>query len=154
LFGTLLSILFALSTLFLQNYLEDQLIGDTIRKELGDYVQQLRLDPSVVEPFYTRIQGYITRPGDPNETVSGQVRALPHGVHDVSTAQGSYKVAVHKDDDLWAFLMYDVSDNQLLKQQLMRRDPVFSHVVHSRSLVFTKSHETGHRSGHEAGYPG
>ena len=27
LFGTLLSVLFALSTLFLQNYLEDQLIG-------------------------------------------------------------------------------------------------------------------------------
>ena len=119
LFGTLLSILFALSTLFLQKYLEDQLIGGTIKQELSDYVQQLRRDPSVAEPFYTRIQGYVTRPGDPNQTVSLQVRNLSQGVHDVKNSQGSYKVAVHKDDDLWAFLMYNVSDNQLLKRQLI-----------------------------------
>jgi len=48
LFGTLLSALFALSTLFLQNYLEDQLIGATLKQELDDYVTQLRLDPSVI----------------------------------------------------------------------------------------------------------
>jgi signal transduction histidine kinase len=119
LFGTLLSVLFALSTLFLQNYLEDQLIGATLEQELGDYVTQLRLDPSVVEPFYTRIQGYITRPGDPNQTVSAQVRLLPTGVHDVKIAGGVFKAAVLKEEDLWAFLIYDVSDNQLLKKQLI-----------------------------------
>jgi signal transduction histidine kinase len=119
LFGTLLSVLFALSTLFLQNYLEDQLIGATLEQELDDYVTQLRLDPSVVEPFYTRIQGYITRPGDPNQTVSAQVRLLPTGVHDVKIAGGVFKAAVRKEEDLWAFLIYDVSDNQLLKKQLI-----------------------------------
>jgi signal transduction histidine kinase len=119
LFGTLLSALFALSTLFLQNYLEDQLIGATLKQELDDYVTQLRLDPSVVEPFYTRIQGYITRPGDPNQTVSSEVRDLPTGVHDVRIAGGAFKAAVRKEDELWAFLIYDVSDNQRLKQQLI-----------------------------------
>ena len=119
LFGTLLSALFAVSTLFLQNYLEDQLIGATLKQELDDYVTQLRLDPSVIEPFYTRIQGYITRPGDPNHTVDVQVRNLPTGVHDVKTAQGVFKAAVRKEDDLWAFLIYDVSDNQRLKKQLI-----------------------------------
>jgi signal transduction histidine kinase len=119
LFGTLLSVLFALSTLFLRNYLEDQLIGATLQRELDDYVQQLRLDPTVVEPFYTRIQGYITRPGDPNQTVSAQIRQLPNGVHDVRTELGVFKAAVRKDDDLWAFLIYDVSDNQKLKKQLI-----------------------------------
>jgi signal transduction histidine kinase len=120
LFGTLLSALFALSTLFLQNYLEDQLIGDTLQEELDDYVNQLRFDPSVVEPFYSRIQGYLTRPGDPNETVDEAVRNLNTGVHDVRLASGMFiKAAVRKDDDLWAFLLYDVSDNQRLKQQLL-----------------------------------
>jgi signal transduction histidine kinase len=118
-FGTLLSVLFALSTLFLQNYLEDQLIGATLKQELDDYVQQLQLDPTVVEPFYTRIQGYITRPGDPNQTVSAQFRKLPTGVHDVRTGLGVFKAAVRKDDELWAFLIYDVSDNQRLKNQLI-----------------------------------
>lgn len=119
LFGTLLSVLFALSTLFLQNYLEDQLIGATLKKELDDYVNQLRIDPTVVEPFYTRIQGYITRPGDPNQTVSVQIRELPTGVHDVETLTGVFKAAVRKEDDLWAFLIYDVSDNQRLENQLV-----------------------------------
>jgi signal transduction histidine kinase len=115
----LLSALFALSTLFLQNYLEDQLIGTTLKRELDDYVDQLRLDPSVVEPFYTRIQGYITRPGDPNKTVSAEVRDLPEGVHDVRMSNSVFKAAVRKEDDLWAFLIYDVSDNQRIKKQLI-----------------------------------
>jgi len=119
LFGTLLSALFALSTLFLQNYLEDQLIGATLKQELDDYVDQLRLDPTVVEPFYTRIQGYVTRPGDPNRTVDAEVRNLPAGVHDVRTVRGMFKAAVRKEDDLWAFLIYDVSENQRLKRQLI-----------------------------------
>ena len=119
LFGTLLSALFALSTLLLRNTLEDQLIGATLKQELDDYVTELRLDPSVVEPFYTRIQGYITRPGDPNQTVNAQVRALPSGVHDVKMTGGVFKAAVRKEEDLWAFLIYDVSDNQLLKKQLV-----------------------------------
>jgi len=118
-FGTLLSVLFALSTLFLQNYLEDQLIGATLKQELDDYVTQLRVDPTVVEPFYTRIQGYITRPGDPNKTVNAQVRTLPSGVHDVQMTGGAFKAAVRKEEDLWAFLIYDVSDNQLLKRRLV-----------------------------------
>ena len=96
LLGTLLSALFAISTLALQNYLEDQLIGETLAQELNDYVGQLRVDPSVVEPFYTRIQGYITRPGDPNNPVSAQVRDLPSGVHDVKISGGVFKAAIRR----------------------------------------------------------
>lgn len=117
--GTLLSALFAVSTLVLLETVEDELIGETIAQELDDYVRQLRLDPTVVEPFYTRIQGYITRPGDPNRTVSTEVRDLPTGVHDVKIAGGTFKVAVRKEDDLWAFLIYDVSDNQRIKRLLV-----------------------------------
>jgi signal transduction histidine kinase len=119
LLGTLLSALFAISTLALQNYLEDQLIGATLARELDDYVGQLRIDPSVVEPFYTRIQGYLTRPGDPNQTVSAEVRDLPSGVHDVKIAGGMFKAAIRKEEDLWAFLIYDISDNQRIKRQLI-----------------------------------
>ncbi|MDX1460968.1 MAG: HAMP domain-containing sensor histidine kinase [Xanthomonadales bacterium] len=119
LLGTLLSGLFAASTLFLQNTLEDQLIGETLAQELDDYVAQLRLDPTVVEPFYTRIQGYVTRPGDPNRNVDAQIRELEPGVHDVETPEGVFKAAVVKEDDLWAFLIYDITDNRRLTRQLL-----------------------------------
>jgi len=115
----LLSALFAVSTLALQNYLEDQLIGATLAQELDDYVSQLRIDPSVVEPFYTRIQGYITRPGDPNHTVNEAVRGLPSGVHEVNIEGGLFKAAIRKEPDLWAFLIYDISENQRIKKQLI-----------------------------------
>ncbi|NRB71172.1 MAG: HAMP domain-containing histidine kinase [Xanthomonadales bacterium] len=119
LLGTLLSGLLAISVLTLQSYLEDQLIGATLEQELDDYVAQLRADPSVVEPFYTRIQGYVTRPGDPNRSVAAQVRSLDTGVHDVTIGGVAFKAAVRKDDDLWAFLTYDVSDNSRLTTRLI-----------------------------------
>ena len=118
-FGTLLSALFAFSTLVLLEIVEDKLIGDTIEQELDEYVNQLRIDPSVVEPFYTLIQGYITRPGDPNHTVSSEVRDLPSGVHDVRIADGIYKAAIRKEEDLWAFLIYDISENERIKRLLI-----------------------------------
>ena len=119
LFGTLLSGLFAISTLFLQDTLEDELIGSTLKQELDDYLVQLRRDPTLVEPFHTRIQGFITRPGDPNQSVSAQIRNLDSGVHEVETAEGYFKAAVRKDEDLWAFLIYDITENQRLTNRLV-----------------------------------
>lgn len=119
LFGTLLSGLFAVSTLLVQDSLENALIGSTLKQELDDYLVQLRRDPTLVEPFHTRIQGFVTRPGDPNHSVSAQIRSLDVGVHDVETAEGFFKAAVRKDDDLWAFLIYDISDNRRLTNQLI-----------------------------------
>lgn len=119
LFGTLLSSLFAISTLFLQSTLEDELIGSTLKQELDDYLVQLREDPTLVEPFHTRIQGFVTRPGDPNHSVVAQIRELEPGVHEVQTPEGYFKAAVRKDDDLWAFLIYDITDDQRLTQRLI-----------------------------------
>ncbi len=119
LFGTLLSSLFAISTLFLQDSLEDELIGSTLKQELDDYLVELRRDPTLVEPFHTRIQGFVTRPGDPNHSVPAQIRGLEPGVHEVATAEGYFKAAVRKDDDLWGFLIYDISDKQRLTTQLV-----------------------------------
>ena len=119
LFGTLLSGLFATSTMFLQGYLENQLIGTTLKQELDDYLIQLHKDPTFVEPFHTRIQGFVTRPGDPNHSVSSHIRNLDPGVHEVETPQGAFMAAVRKDDDLWAFLIYDVTENLRLKRQLV-----------------------------------
>ncbi|MBT8071780.1 MAG: HAMP domain-containing histidine kinase [Xanthomonadales bacterium] len=119
LFGTLLSGLFAISTLLLQRTLEDELIGSTLKQELDDYLVQLRQDPTRLEPFHTRIQGFITRPGDPNQSVTAKIRNLDTGVHEVETTEGYFKAAVRKDEDLWAFLIYDISENQRLTNRLV-----------------------------------
>ncbi len=117
-FGTLLSVLFAGAALFLQNWLEDALIANTLAGEVDQYVADLRRDPTLVEPFYTRIQGYVTRPGRA-EIVPDPFRELPAGVHDVRTDAASFKVAVRKDDDFWVFLTYDISENRELLRRLI-----------------------------------
>ena len=118
-FGTLLSCLFAISTLLLQRSFEDKLIGPTLKQELDDYLVQLYKDPTLVEPFHTRIQGFVTRPGDPNHSVNARIRALETGVHEVETPEGYFKAAVRKDAELWAFLIYDITENQRLAERLV-----------------------------------
>jgi signal transduction histidine kinase len=118
LFGTLLSVLFAAAVLFLQAWLEDALIARTLEHELDQYLEQVRRNPSVLEPFYTRIEGYLTRPGQA-EIVPQPFRGLPSGVHDVIANDRAYKAAVRKDDDFWAFLTYDISENRELSRRLV-----------------------------------
>ncbi|MEM1081167.1 MAG: HAMP domain-containing sensor histidine kinase [Pseudomonadota bacterium] len=118
LFGTLLSMLFAVAVLFVQQWLEDALISRTLAQELDQYLIELREDPSIVEPFYSRIEGYVTRPGRA-EIVPSAFRDLPTGVHDVQTDNASFKAAIRKDEDVWGFITYDVSDNQELARRLL-----------------------------------
>ena len=116
-FGTLLSVLFAVAVLLLQSFLVDALISRTLADEIDQYVAGLREDPTLVEPFYTRIEGYVTRPGRA-AIVPQPFRGLPSGVHDVSIDEAQYKAAIRKDDDFWVFLTYDVSENQELARRL------------------------------------
>ena len=117
-FGTFLSVLFALAVLFVQNLLEDTLITQTLAEEVDQYIIDLRQDPTLVEPFYTRIQGYVTRP-ERAEIVPEPFRALPSGVHEVATDEAYYKAIIRKEDDFWVFLTYDISDNRELSRQLI-----------------------------------
>ncbi len=118
LFGTLLSVLFAVAAMLLQSWLEDALIARTLADEVDQYISDLREDPTLVEPFYTRIQGYVTRP-ERAEIVPTPFRDLPSGVHDVSTGEGYFKAAVAKEEDFWVFLTYDVSENRELSRRLL-----------------------------------
>lgn len=118
LFGTVLSVLFAVSALILQEYITDQLISRTLRAEIDQYVLQLRTDPTQVEPFYSRIQGYVTRPNQ-TDIVPEAFRDLPTGVHEVDSAIGLYRAAVRKEDEFWVFLTYDVSANRSVTHRLI-----------------------------------
>lgn len=117
-FGTCLSALFALAMLFVQSLLEDALITQTLADEVDQYITDLREDPSLVEPFYTRIQGYVTRPNR-TDIVPAPFRDLPPGVHEVQTQQAYYKAVIRKEDDFWVFLTYDISDNRELSRRLV-----------------------------------
>lgn len=117
-FGTVLSGLFAISAFVLQDYITDQLISRTLKEELDDYVLQLRRNPAVAEPFYTRIDGFVTRPGKA-DIVPLAFRELETGVHEVESDGKSYRAAVRKEHDFWVFLTYDVTADRTITRQLI-----------------------------------
>lgn len=118
LFGTLVSVLFAAAVLLLQSWLVDALISRTLSEEIDQYITDLREDPTLVEPFYTRIEGYVTRP-ERADIVPEPFRDLPSGVHDVRANDSHFKAAVRKAEDFWVFLTYDVSENREVARRLV-----------------------------------
>ncbi len=121
LFGTLLTGLFAGATLAMRQYLEDKLIGDQISLELINYVEDFRRDPEAAGTPFSRIEGYVY--GKRRfANVPFAWRDLGNGVFDLveETADGPsfYKLAVHKEEDVWFFLRYDVSQEARARQQL------------------------------------
>ncbi len=117
LFGTLLSGLFAIATNLLQDYLEDQLVAETLKKEVDDYIDTLRLNPGAREPFHSRIEGFVTAP-EKAEIVPVLFRDLPSGVHKVSNGTRTWQAAIRKDSDMWVFLTQDVSNSERIEARL------------------------------------
>jgi signal transduction histidine kinase len=121
LFGTLLTGLFAVAALGMRQYLEDKLIGDQLSLELANYVADFRRDPEAPGTPFSRIEGYVYgKRRFANAPFAW--RDLPDGVHDLVEESGEgrkyYKLAVHKDEDFWFFLRYDLSQEAYARQQL------------------------------------
>ena len=121
LLGSGLTVLFALATIGLREKLEDDLIGETLRKSLQDYADTFYRDPTAQGSF-EKIVGYVysTR-RFPNVPLDW--RDLESGVHDLveDNAEGtpqSYKLAVRKDQDYWFFLRYDTSQERESQSRL------------------------------------
>lgn len=121
-FGTLLTLLFAASTLFLREYLERKLIGQELQLNLEAYATSFYSDQGKELAPFQRIRGGVF-----SQRTRGNVpfawRDLPNGVHDVSetSADGDlreYKLAVRKDADFWFFLRYDVTDQRRTQRRL------------------------------------
>lgn len=116
LLGSLLAILFAVAVLVLRDWLENRLIDDTLSRELSNYVQQFREDPTNDLGTYSKIVGYVI-PEHRFANAPLNWRYLDDGVHRVvenseADGQAAYKLAVLKDDDFWFFLRYDVTQEE------------------------------------------
>jgi signal transduction histidine kinase len=123
LLGFVLTALFAAATLWLRETLENQLIAETLQREVDAYVADTRRDPD--NPYYpfSRIEGWIFSQRR-FANVPFEWRGFPTGVHEVREAGAPgeeprrFFLAVRRDPDLWAFLRYDISQEEISAQQL------------------------------------
>ena len=123
LFGIGLTGLFAITTLVMREWLEDELIANTLQGEVDKAVEVNRADPTKGGGIpFSRITGDIKGRNRFAEVPFN--RQFDTGVYDISELDPQsgetryYKLAVRKADDLWAFLQYDVTEERRTRNVL------------------------------------
>lgn len=124
LFGLVLTALFAASTVYMRARLEDQLINDTLLREVNNFAQFKRENPQPEAPWQmsTYTADIYSARRFANVPLSWQ--QYETGVYDLQDYDRDgnlrpIKLAVSKSGDLWAFLQQDVSAQKLTERQLM-----------------------------------
>ncbi len=110
-FGFALTVLFAISAVYLRGYLEDKLIGEVLAQNLEDYANKFYIDPNVGPTPLKTVVGY-TYSAQKFANVPLAWHDLNNGAYDLSEPDGKggklvYKLAVRKDPNFWFFLKYD-----------------------------------------------
>ena len=124
LFGLGLTALFAAATIYLRINLEDQLINSTLTRELKNFVDFKHDNPDPNAPWRMSLfEANIVRAGR-TATIPFAWQKYDSGVYDIEDygREGKirpYKLAVYKDDDVWAYLRFDVSTQKLSERQLL-----------------------------------
>ncbi|MEP6882570.1 MAG: HAMP domain-containing sensor histidine kinase [Dokdonella sp.] len=116
--------MFAAATIYLRVRMEDQLINDTLTRELNHFVDFKREYPQPDARWTMSLfEAQIVRAGR-TATVPFAWQKYDSGVFDIADldAKGrsrSYKLAVFKDNEFWAYLRFDVSSQKLTERQLL-----------------------------------
>ena len=124
-FSTLLTLLFAVSSLSIRQYLQNDYIAQTIQEDLDSYMLKLSLNPELSnEQVSTKIEGFLTRPSKLNMILPTQYGDLKDGTHVIKEGNKTFIVAVNKrhlveGEPLWGFLKHDISHNDNSSQSLI-----------------------------------
>jgi signal transduction histidine kinase len=120
--GAGLTALFAVSTLVLRARLENQLVEDSLQREVDLLTAQVRADPTQ-PPVFSTLEAWTWSPRTIYKAPLAW-QSLETGVHDVTERdtegeERHFKLAVRRDEDLISFVRYDVSRAELGLRQII-----------------------------------
>ena len=120
LFGLGLTALFAAATIYMRARLEDQLINDTLVREVKNFADFKRENPQPDALWGISMYDLSIYSARKFANVPFDWQQYESGVYDIVDREKRrpYKLAVFKDGDLWAFLRQDVSPQKLSERQL------------------------------------
>ncbi len=114
--STLLGALFATTALTIREHLSTNLIGESIKTNLDEYMEKWAKDPSGTqgEPMASNVQAFVTAPEKLPLLMPISYADLSDGVHDVFQDGKHLKVAVNKrhmlkGKDVWGYIIFDVT---------------------------------------------
>ncbi|HEY0180938.1 MAG TPA: HAMP domain-containing sensor histidine kinase [Dokdonella sp.] len=123
-FGLGLTALFAAATIYLRARLEDQLINNTLQREVKNFVDFKREHPEPDARWGMSVyDAQIVRAGR-TATIPLAWQSFDSGVYDIEDIgrEGKvrpYRLVVYKDADYWAYLRFDLSTQKLNERQLL-----------------------------------
>ena len=117
--STVLGALFATTALIIRENLSTNLIGESIKQNLDDYMDKFAKDPKGTqgEPIASNITGFLTTPEKLPLSLPISYAELADGIHDLTEDGKQYKVAVNKrhiieGKEIWGFVKFDVTTPQ------------------------------------------
>jgi len=117
--STVLGALFATTALIIRESLSTNLIGESIKQNLDDYMDKFAKDPKGTqgEPIASNITGFLTTPEKLPLSLPISYAELADGIHDLTEDGKQYKVAVNKrhiieGKEIWGFVKFDVTTPQ------------------------------------------
>jgi len=124
LFGLALTALFAAATIYMRARLEDQLINNTLEREVRNFVAFKRENPDPNAPWSLTIYSASIFGANKFANVPFAWQQYATGVYDIEQIgdEGKvrpYKLAVYKDANYWAFLRFDQTTQKLGERQLL-----------------------------------
>lgn len=124
LLGTLLTTLFAMAVLLLRSRLEEQLINNTLQREVANFVDFKRANPDVSARFafskeiFADVFGaakFANIPFDRQNLETGVYDKVEEG----ASGRRYYKLAVQRSPDMRGYVEYDYTQETLSNRQLV-----------------------------------
>ncbi len=124
LLGTLLTTLFAMAVLLLRSRLEEQLINNTLQREVANFVDFKRANPDASERFafskeiFADVFGASKFANIPFDRQSLETGVYDR-VEDGANGRRYYKLAVQRSPDMRGYVEYDYTQETLSNRQLV-----------------------------------
>src|SRR5512147_2529835 len=83
-FGAMVSLLLSLGLSFAAHSLGENLMDDTLRAEMDDYLSRRLRNPNSLPPATLTIQGYVQAHGQPAPSIPPELLALGNGLHELT----------------------------------------------------------------------
>lgn len=147
--STLLGALFATTALTIRQNLSTNLIGESIKKELDEYMEKFAKDPEGIQgvPMATNVTAVVTTPEKLPLKLPISYADLSDGIHDISEQGRQYKVAVNKGllidgREIWGYVKFDVTtpanENRLVYSALAAVFVLFSFIAYFLAIYASK----------------
>ena len=147
--STLLGVLFAATSLTIRHNLSTNLIGESIKSDLDDYMDKFSKDPQGIkgEPIATNIRAMLTTQESLPLSLPLSYADLEDGIHDLTEDGKQLKVAVNKrhivdGKEVWGFVMFDVTipknENRLVYSSLAGVFVLFTIIAYLLAILASK----------------